>query len=506
MQMHLELYNIDSYTLDTELKNNIIRNRFLSNIFKEMRSPIKSIIYATDLMSSINDITDEEKETLLMIRESSQLIDYAVTDAASLHKDDDYAIHIQKDKIYIKDLIKTITLAFHAERIEKNITFTVTITNEVPDCVQGDYTRITYVLANLISNALKFSTENKSIIIEVSADKSDVSLTSLQNGVRRVSFSVRDEGVGMPYDKLQDVFSNRRMVDGQGTGLIISNNIVTSHGGLMTCESAEGQGSNFTFEIPFLVVPKSITTTTSSIGAISAFGMIVAPPPLPSPKFINALRMTSSTTAMNTYTNTNTTITRAGAEMRARPVKSHHRKPTSRNGFISQSQYISSSSASVSSSNAVTMSMTMATQQPEMEDLSADLHPNFNIILALLLKSKQCVCDVSKDGRAAVQVIQQDLSRYDVIMVDTLTANSMNGATFIRSARSYGFKNLIVGMKNSYLDSDTLLYDSGVDLIINKPITITAVNLLVQHLHNEGSASMDNKILRFQSGSLRWTS
>jgi signal transduction histidine kinase len=114
--------------------------------------------------------------------------------------------------------------------------------------VDGD--RIIQVLTNLLSNAIKFSEANSTVWLTVQV--------SIKNNLRRVLFSVKDEGRGIPSDKLESVFerfhqvdaSDSRRKDGTGLGLAICRNIIEQHEGKIWVESSLGHGSIFYFSLP----------------------------------------------------------------------------------------------------------------------------------------------------------------------------------------------------------------------------------------------------------------
>ena len=112
--------------------------------------------------------------------------------------------------------------------------------------IYADQNRISQVLINLVSNAVKYTPENGTIKIHISEDK------------QFVQVSVSDNGIGIPKDELQYVFerfyradkSRNRMTGGSGIGLAIVKSIVTAHGGMVEAESQLNEGSCFTIILP----------------------------------------------------------------------------------------------------------------------------------------------------------------------------------------------------------------------------------------------------------------
>jgi signal transduction histidine kinase len=115
--------------------------------------------------------------------------------------------------------------------------------------VWADRDRIIQTLVNLMSNAIKFSPPNSSVTLNV------------KELADRILFEVKDQGRGIPADKLETIFGRFQQVDasdsrqkgGTGLGLAICKSIVQQHGGKIWVESVEGQGSNFYFTLPKLL-------------------------------------------------------------------------------------------------------------------------------------------------------------------------------------------------------------------------------------------------------------
>jgi signal transduction histidine kinase len=119
--------------------------------------------------------------------------------------------------------------------------------------IEADRDHLEQVLDNLLSNAIKYSPEGGEIQVRV-WDQDD-----------RVVLSVRDHGVGIPVDKLDQVFGLfyqaedpvSRRTGGMGLGLYISREIIVRHGGRIWCESAPGQGSTFFVSLPRAAVKRT---------------------------------------------------------------------------------------------------------------------------------------------------------------------------------------------------------------------------------------------------------
>ena len=131
---------------------------------------------------------------------------------------------------------------------EKDLEIIINKDRHIPDYLRGDPLRIGQVLINLVSNAVKF-TERGQVEIEINL----VSREPL-----RLAFAVKDTGIGIAEDRVQELFgafvqldaSTTRQYGGTGLGLNISRHLVNLMGGDITVESKVGEGSTFKFEIP----------------------------------------------------------------------------------------------------------------------------------------------------------------------------------------------------------------------------------------------------------------
>ncbi|HRP59344.1 MAG TPA: ATP-binding protein [Vicingus sp.] len=127
--------------------------------------------------------------------------------------------------------------------------------------VEADRIRIGQVLTNLISNAIKYSPEEKEIIITVHRKDMDVIV------------GVKDFGRGIPKEKLEKIFNpfyragndrEKKIISGSGLGLYISREIITQNGGDIWVKSEEGEGSTFYFSLPAIITEETIVQHTPS--------------------------------------------------------------------------------------------------------------------------------------------------------------------------------------------------------------------------------------------------
>ena len=141
---------------------------------------------------------------------------------------------------------------FFVQTKEKKVPLTLHISDNVPQLVLGDPTRLTQILINLISNALKFTKQGS---VHVLVDGINI------NGTIVITFKVKDTGIGIPEEKISEIFDRftqaksdtSRIYGGTGLGLSIVKKLVELQGGTILVESTKGKGSIFTFTIPYKI-------------------------------------------------------------------------------------------------------------------------------------------------------------------------------------------------------------------------------------------------------------
>ena len=239
---------------DKALLANKAKSEFLSRVSHELRTPMNVIMSMAKF--GVND-TDYEnnKERFIKIVSASNHLARIINDVLDMSRMESGKTEIRYAPLNLSSIIESCTDLLMLKAREKNLDFTYFIDPSIPSGLIGDEFRIRQILINLITNAIKFTDQGQVAIrvepVSESADKTENKI--------EISFSVIDTGVGiseefqkkifMPFEQ-EDLFLNRRY-EGTGLGLSISHDLVLLMGGSMQVESKLGQGSKFTFNIPF---------------------------------------------------------------------------------------------------------------------------------------------------------------------------------------------------------------------------------------------------------------
>jgi signal transduction histidine kinase/FixJ family two-component response regulator len=235
-----------------------VKEQFLANMSHEIRTPINSVIGFTNLLQKTT-MMEEQKQFVNLIQSASENLLTIINDILDISKIEAGMLRIESNPFSLRGLCSSIETMFYHKAREKNLSFSLHFQDNIPDTLTGDAVRLTQILVNLISNAIKF-TQKGGISINIT--------TLAQNDKEvRVRFSVKDSGIGIPADQLEPIFERfqqgetdtTRKYGGTGLGLSIVRNLVQLQGGNITVESEQGKGTEFIFDIAYSLVPMTET-------------------------------------------------------------------------------------------------------------------------------------------------------------------------------------------------------------------------------------------------------
>ena len=241
------------------------KSDFLASMSHEIRTPMNAIIGIADLLAK-TPLSPEQNKYVQIFRRAGDNLLNLINDILDLSKVEASQLELERTGFSLNDHLEKVTEMVADRAHEKGLALVCEIAPNVPTDLVGDPTRLRQVLLNLLSNAIKF-TESGEVSLRVAPDVDSSVPTALR-------FTVSDTGIGIPGEKLGQVFerftqadsSTTRRFGGSGLGLTISKRLVELMGGRIWVESEVGQGSVFAFAVPFEIWAAANRPTAAPVG------------------------------------------------------------------------------------------------------------------------------------------------------------------------------------------------------------------------------------------------
>ncbi|MDY2947363.1 MAG: ATP-binding protein [Mannheimia varigena] len=240
-----ELREQDAYLHAKLEKNNRDKTILMATISHELRTPLNGIIGLSQILLDEQQ-SEKQQEYLKTINMSATALAHIFGDIIDLEKIDSSRIELFRKEVEFEQLIQDIANFGNFMAGNKNIDFKLKYPSNLPKYIYTDYARLSQILWNLISNAVKFTSTSGQILLEI-----------CQLEKEQFSFSVADSGIGIPEKEQRKIFdmfyqaenSKEKKAQGSGIGLSVSKRIAKLMGGDLTVKSQENQGSTFTLTI-----------------------------------------------------------------------------------------------------------------------------------------------------------------------------------------------------------------------------------------------------------------
>ena len=224
-----------------------LKTEFVATASHELRTPLTSIGGYIDLLllNTLGPINDQQRQFLSVVRDNITRLTAILNDLLDMSRIESGHMRLQRRPLDLDTLLHNLVMEMHQQWSDKHISLALDIPSELPTII-ADEDRVRQIIANLLSNAYKYTYDHGRIDLLV------------RNGHGKVVIEVHDTGVGIARHDQDHIFTRfyrtenplKEQAGGTGLGLTITKSLVELHGGAIHFESQEGKGSSFIVELP----------------------------------------------------------------------------------------------------------------------------------------------------------------------------------------------------------------------------------------------------------------
>ncbi len=233
---------------DAEAANRA-KSQFLANISHEIKTPLNSIIGFSQILFNNAQAIGSPVEILNQlnnIRSSGQELSELINNLLEINRIESGGITVNLEPIDLKELIESVFNLNRVNAEKKNILYNLSMDAKLPHYIESDRSKLNQVLMNLVSNAIKFTPDGKSVVFNVNQDKNFV------------VFEIIDQGIGISNEQIASIFetfeqgdkSSTRKFGGSGLGLSIVKKQLELLKGTIEVQSMKGEGTSFIVKLP----------------------------------------------------------------------------------------------------------------------------------------------------------------------------------------------------------------------------------------------------------------
>jgi len=219
------------------------KNEFIQNFSHELRNPLTNIIALTNILKR-TDLTSEQMRILSILKDSTSNLKLMLEDILSISMIAKGKLMLNPGVFNFPQLVDFLKLTYNTRAKEKELVFSITADEKIPEYLEGDRLRLLQVLTNLCDNAVKY-TKKGSIALHIALNQKRANTVNLR-------FGVKDTGAGIPQESLDTIFESFEQLgptEGVGLGLAIVKGLLTLMDTDIKIDSTAGKGSHFYFDV-----------------------------------------------------------------------------------------------------------------------------------------------------------------------------------------------------------------------------------------------------------------
>ena len=235
--------------LDRLTELNQLKSNFIANISHELRTPLTHIKGYLDLLreEALGDLTAQQADALQVMQKAESRLERLIEDLIQFSLASRGDLSLNLDGFSLHDLVSKLSDHWQNRSEARGVHLQFAVSDDLP-LVHADQEKIGWVLVQLLENAIKFTREHGRVVLKARSEND------------RVSVSVTDTGIGIPEDRIPEIFEAFHQLDGSATrryggtglGLAMVRRIIEAHGSQIKVQSEVGQGSCFEFSLPIV--------------------------------------------------------------------------------------------------------------------------------------------------------------------------------------------------------------------------------------------------------------
>ena len=255
---------------------NAAKSQFLANMSHEIRTPLNGVIGVAQALSH-TDLSEEQRDMLKLIDASGRTLQILLSDILDLARVESGRLQLNAEAMDLHQAVEEAAQLYAETAREKGLQYMVEIAEDCPRWIEGDVVRLKQVVTNLVSNAVKFTTEGMvQLTVRVERDPA---------GRETLRLAVADTGIGFDAATRDRLFSRFEQADGgitrqfggSGLGLAICRQLAEMMDGTLDCESEPGGGSCFMLTVPLIrAAPMAVADPVPVTGTRSGLSVLVA--------------------------------------------------------------------------------------------------------------------------------------------------------------------------------------------------------------------------------------